>query len=292
MPVIAVNYWHTCFSNMKQIVLSILLLFIGNIVWAQSVLDSISYRFVYDVQAKVFEKSTKKKTDEHCLDIGKNGVSHYYSFWQSRSYHVLDSILQIGGSMQDCDRVMNEQGIESSYFTYFIFKNYPRTGLQTVDYTSMELFQYQEPMGQDWELVDGDTIILNHPCQKAVCNYHGRTWTVFYATDIPISDGPWKLCGLPGLILRAYDHSDSFIFNCVGIYQNVGGDIAMMDSKRRVLKPAQVHKLIEQISNNPDEYMRAKGRYSQAYDEKGRPFDWSKIPKRAYYESYSSGDKK
>lgn len=260
--------------------------------FSQTVIDTVEYRFVYDVQANVFEKSTKKSTDEHRLDIGKNGISHYYSFWQSRNIHVLDSIHRQGGSMDDYYRVRNEQGIEPSSFLYFIFKNYPHTGQQTVDYPSMELFQYQEPMGQDWEFVEGDTIILEHPCLKAVCQYHGRTWIAFYATDIPISDGPWKLCGLPGLILRAYDYSDSFRFNCVGIYQNVGETISMMDSKRRVLKPEQAHKLIELIDSDPFAYMRSQGHKVQSYDEKGRPLDLSKIPKRAYYESYSAEDKK
>ena len=283
---------------MKLLFIGLILFCIGNNAFGQKtisdqkVLDTVSYRFVYDVQAKVFENSNLRQSDEHWLDIGGKGISYYYSHWQSQAIQLMDSIRRYGGSVGDYERVLHEKGVEPSYFLYFIFKNYPQTGQLTVDYPNMELFQYQETMGQNWELVEGDTIILNHPCQKAICNYHGRTWIAFYATDIPISDGPWKLCGLPGLILRAYDHSDSFIFNCVGIYQNVGGDIAMMDSKRRVLKPAQVHKLIEQIANNPDEYMRAKGRYSQTYDEKGRPFDWSKIPKRAYYESYSSGDKK
>jgi len=283
---------------MKLLLIGLILFCIGNNAFGQKtisnqkVLDTVSYRFVYDVQARVFENSNLRKSDEHWLDIGGKGICYYYSHWQSQAIQLMDSIRRYGGSVGDYERVLHEKGVEPSNFLYLIFKNYPQTGQLTVDYPNMELFQYQETMGQNWELVEGDTIILNHPCQKAACNYHGRTWTAFYATDIPISDGPWKLCGLPGLILRAYDHSDSFIFNCVGIYQNVGGDIAMMDSKRRVLKPAQVHKLIEQISNNPDEYMRAKGRYSQAYDEKGRPFDWSKIPKRAYYESYSSGDKK
>lgn len=260
--------------------------------FSQTVIDTVEYRFVYDVQSNVFENGTKKSADEHRLDIGKNGISHYYSFWQSRNIYVLDSIHRQGGSMDDYYRVRNEQGIEPSYFLYLIFKNYPQIGQQTVDYPSMELFQYQEPMGQDWEFVEGDTVILEHPCQKAICQYHGRTWTAFYATDIPISDGPWKLCGLPGLILRAYDHSDSFMFNCVGIYQNVGETISMMDSKRRVLKPEQAHKLIELIDSDPFAYMRSQGHKVQSYDEKGRPLDLSKIPKRAYYESYSAEDKK
>lgn len=283
------NYWHTLLLFiMKQLLFSILLLLTGLNVWAQSALDTVSYRFVYDVQAKVFEKSTKKKTDEHRLDIGKNGVSHYYSYWQSLFFHITDSIYRQGGLVHDYERVLHEQGIESSNFLYYIIKNYPQRGLQTVDYPYYELFEYQEPMGQEWDFIEGDTIILGHPCQKAVCHYHGKTWIAFYATDIPISDGPWKLCGLPGLILRAYDHSDSFIFNCVGIYQNVGEAITMMNGKRRVLKPEQAHKLIEQIYSNPDVYYRAKGQKTATYDEKGRPFDWSIIPKRAYYENYST----
>ena len=111
------------------------------------------------------------------------------------------------------------------------------------------------------------------------------------SVDIPISDGPWKLCGLPGLILRAYDHSNSFIFNCVGIYQNVGGAMTMMNEKRRILKPEQAHKLIELIDSDPFAYLRSQGSNIQVFDEKGRP-DLSKAPKRAYYESYSEEDKK
>ena len=277
---------------MKHTFFSILLLFLGSKVYAQSALDTVSYRFVYDVQARMFEKYTAKQSDEHRLDIGKNGISHYYSYWQSRNLQVLDSTRRQGGSIQDYERVLHEQGIQPSNFLYFIFKNYPQTGQQTVDYPNMELFQYQEPMGQDWEFVDGDTIILEHPCQKAICQYHGRTWTAYYATDIPISDGPWKLCGLPGLILRAYDHSDSFIFNCVGISQNVGEPITMMNQKRRVLKPEQVHKLIEQIDSNPDDYLRAQGHKTETFDEKGNPYDWSKRPRNAYYESYAGEDAK
>ena len=204
----------------------------------------------------------------------------------------MDSLNRIGADFSDVSRIRYEQGIESSQFNYYIYKNYPLHNKQTVDYHSMECLQYEETMGQDWEFVEGDTIILEHPCQKAICQYHGRTWTAFYATDIPISDGPWKLCGLPGLILRAYDHSNSFIFNCVGIYQNVGGAMTMMNEKRRILKPEQAHKLIEQIDSNPDDYYRSKGQKTATYDEKGRPFDWSKIPKRAYYESYSEEEKR
>ena len=40
-------------------------------------------------------------------------------------------------------------------------------------------------------------------CKTAMCQLHGRKWTVCYTEDIPTTAGPWKLCGLPGLIVEA-----------------------------------------------------------------------------------------
>lgn len=35
--------------------------------------------------------------------------------------------------------------------------------------------------------------------------------------DIPITDGPWKLCGLPGLILEATTEENSHAFKLLGL---------------------------------------------------------------------------
>ena len=40
-------------------------------------------------------------------------------------------------------------------------------------------------------------------CKTATCQLYGRQWTVRYCEDIPTTAGPWKLCGLPGLIVEA-----------------------------------------------------------------------------------------
>ena len=272
----------------KKYIVLLLLLFPVCLCNCQSIIDTVSFRFVYDVQARVFEQSTRMKPDLHYLDIGTTGVSHYYSTWQLSTIHIIDSVFRIGGSSADYNRVRQEKGIEPSNFMYFIFKNYPQKGLQTVDYPSVDFFQYQEPMGQEWDLIEGDTVVLEHPCQKAKCHYHGKEWTAYYATDIPMSEGPWKLCGLPGLILRAYDSDGAFVFNCIEIHQNVGEQLSMMDEKKKIMKPEQVHKLVELIDENPDQYYAAKGQYSKTtiIDKNGRERPFT-LPKRAYYEFYS-----
>lgn len=53
-----------------------------------------------------------------------------------------------------------------------------------------------------WELGDSTKNILGYECAMATTDYHGRKWTAWFAPDIPISDGPWKFRGLPGLILE------------------------------------------------------------------------------------------
>ncbi len=57
----------------------------------------------------------------------------------------------------------------------------------------------------NWEIYE-DTVqtILGYTCHRATAKFRGREWEVWYADDIPTSLGPWKLNGLPGLILQAF----------------------------------------------------------------------------------------
>jgi GLPGLI family protein len=54
-----------------------------------------------------------------------------------------------------------------------------------------------------WELLPDTATILKRKCMAAKTTFRGREYKVFYTPEIPVSDGPWKLGGLPGLILEA-----------------------------------------------------------------------------------------
>ena len=54
----------------------------------------------------------------------------------------------------------------------------------------------------------------------------GRSYEVWFAPDIPISDGPWKFYGLPGLILEAYDIQHHYEFTFLGM-RECAGEVAI-----------------------------------------------------------------
>ena len=67
-------------------------------------------------------------------------------------------------------------------------------------------YLYEEELPSiSWRIQDSVKTICGLPCRQAEGDFRGRRYTVFFAEDIPVSYGPWKLQGLPGLILEAYD---------------------------------------------------------------------------------------
>ena len=56
----------------------------------------------------------------------------------------------------------------------------------------------------EWDIEeDSVQTIIGYECHKAKAKFRRCEWTVWYSKDIPISLGPWKLNGLPGIILYA-----------------------------------------------------------------------------------------
>lgn len=57
----------------------------------------------------------------------------------------------------------------------------------------------------EWKLESEEKTVGGIPCKRATVRFKGRDYVAWYAPSIPISNGPWKLGGLPGLILEASD---------------------------------------------------------------------------------------
>ena len=56
-----------------------------------------------------------------------------------------------------------------------------------------------------WNIKEETKMIGIYKVQKATAHFRGRDYTAWFTSQIPLPYGPWKLVGLPGLILEAYD---------------------------------------------------------------------------------------
>jgi|LFRM01.2.fsa_nt_gb GLPGLI family protein len=104
----------------------------------------------------------------------------------------------------------------------FLYKNYPEGKMTTFgyDFIKVNFFYEEDYVPQEWIIGDSTKQILGYTCKKAVCDFRGRHWIAWFAEDILIKEGPWKLNGLPGLILEAYDAKKDYHYTATSMDEN------------------------------------------------------------------------
>lgn len=72
-----------------------------------------------------------------------------------------------------------------------------------------------------WTIHKDKKQILNLECIKATGIYRGRPIVAYFTESIPMAVGPYKILGLPGLILEMNSTDGDFIYTAVSLKSNV-----------------------------------------------------------------------
>lgn len=103
---------------------------------------------------------------------------------------------------------------------YRCLKDFSTNKIKVWDTNWNDQYRYDVDMNDlVWELGDSIKNIMGYECQLAYADYHGRRWEVWFAPEIAIQDGPWQLCGLPGLIMEATSVDGDYVFLIKGLQQ-------------------------------------------------------------------------
>lgn len=118
----------------------------------------------------------------------------------------------LGGKLDDIPR---------SDGSYYVVKSGKDSKYRYYDNSGLEKYVYEEPLAEiQWEIADESAkTILGYECLMATADYHGRRWTAWFSPEIPVNAGPWKLAGLPGLILEAAADGGQYRFEATGLQQ-------------------------------------------------------------------------
>lgn len=111
----------------------------------------------------------------------------------------------------------------------------------------------------EWTITEESKTIGGYVCQKAQVSFKGRDYTAWFTTELPFSSGPWKLHGLPGLILEARDAKNEVQFEYSGFEKMDEGVFPISASANAIESTApEVAKLQKAYKANPQAYLQAK----------------------------------
>lgn len=219
--------------HLKNIIAILLTLISAGSVMAQEyeerVLDSCFIEVVY--QRMRVTDTLKPKDDYELHDLtlrAGNKASAMYSAERKK----VDSITERDASLFLRIMMDNERFREFADKNQFmaIFKMKPEGKIINHDFFDSSSWKYEEPLDTPrWEITDSVMVIDGINCVKATADYRGRKWTAWFAPEIPFNEGPWKLWGLPGLIVRAYDSRGHYRFEAKSISVMPGGYVDYFD---------------------------------------------------------------
>lgn len=177
-------------------------------------------RAVYQLDYKLDSVVTTPKRVRMTLRVS-NGVSRF----QSAGRQLLDSVYASLTGVGEQERL--QKSLDATWkggkneFQYTILKEPAKNYVSYHDGIGSQDHQYVEkgPLFA-WRITPQKKTIAGHECQQAFAQYGGRMWEAWFARDVPVSDGPYKFYGLPGLILQVRDTHDNYTFSLLCLDTN------------------------------------------------------------------------
>ena len=228
-------------------------------------IDQASVRISYAFNARNVA-DPKTYDDLQRLEIGNKYVK-YYGFYVYEADSVATAELQAMNRISHSNMPFPDDGVAMSQINGK-HQGWSRSLFSEIlkDLTKNELTEYcrmpealrsydsyyMEPTPkQNWQIGNETKTIVGYQCQKATCSFRGRNYTAWFAVDIPLSYGPWKFCGLPGLILKVQDDAKEYVFECVGIEQQKR-PIILLDNYKTYRKTTrtELDKTLKRICEN------------------------------------------
>lgn len=161
--------------------------------------DKVSVRVSYQMIYKKFITSVELLNVKTILVVNSQG-----SLFTSESMMKFEEIQKV--------RVLTDADVLSNSLSFHYLIKSKGENIEHFEDIGNNSYKFEEKIYHDWKLVNQDSLISGYTCKKAILQYAGREWIAWYATKIPISSGPYKFNGLPGLILNIRDLENVFSF--------------------------------------------------------------------------------
>lgn len=193
----------------KSKIFYFILFFVFSIGNAQNLRVFYEYKYIPDSLDR-----TNVESELMAIDLTTR-FSKFYSFQKYKSDSIVKAIAEKNISVTG-EVNLNKQK-ENGKINWFVIKEYPKFNTEFVSRIGQTKYYVEQNLNFKWIIKEDKEKIENFPVQKAETDFGGRKWIAWFTTEIPIQDGPYKFSGLPGLILKIHDKTESHIFTLKGL---------------------------------------------------------------------------
>lgn len=193
---------------MKKTLVTLFALALTMTVEAQTkdTIDTAQFAVVYDYTVNTLDDEGKDVCDsiQVVVQVGQKVTKSL-----PMTSYLSDT--QKGMDIADYRNRLAKEQIETLTHMPIVWTNYPE-GETTVRETIFpRRFDGYEPTPKlTWTLTTDTLHISGYLCYRAETTFRGIHWEVWYTEEVPSSAGPWRLHGLPGLIVKATSEPHSF----------------------------------------------------------------------------------
>ena len=176
-------------------------------------LDSAYLTVTYSLRYRNSE-TDKSMSSEDLMDLQLGRV---YNAFFSRNLREAD--------IKNTKSIKDNMYFSAGYATTLIgfdlllsYKDSTLTETNRLPFTTQVIEYTEHTPSISWQYRSNDTLtVMGYLCSAAICTHGGRVWKVYYTDMIPLPYGPWKVGGTPGLILKAMDPENNFVFEAAGL---------------------------------------------------------------------------
>lgn len=222
------------------------------------VFDKYSYLVEYDFTFQMDSTDVSSiKHETMLLEIGNR-----YSKFNSIGFHLRDSIER--NTSKDILYSQNTRlfrNIPQTKFNSVVIKNRSEQEISVYQKVITDFYVYDENLNcYNWQIEEETKTIAGYLCQKATAHYMGRDYVAWFTNEIPISDGPYKFNGLPGLIVNIHDTRNHYSYELLSLKKlKTERDIAIANEDYIRSSMSDVKRVQRDYYNNFFQTIEARG---------------------------------
>jgi GLPGLI family protein len=200
---------------MKHFYIPFIFLLISSLVPAQELTDKFKYKATYDLSWQIDSTNSESIQNETMVLFIGDKISRF----SSEGQYIADSIKEAYKDRERTQQSFNEMRskMPMSALNFYVFKRQNSAQISFTEKIIKDNYRYTQDIDDlNWEILPETKEVAGFVAQKAKASFSGRDYTAWFTTEIPISEGPYKFRGLPGLILKISDNNDYYNFKLNG----------------------------------------------------------------------------